>query len=229
MSSPTWTWLFDELRRDYVEATALDGNSTSSSGITALLSITMVFDRSVMRPRSPRRWPLVPPVTTALGAVMPACAAPAALRDDEPLHAADDHERGIPMQALDGEVFRIPAATHDLQGFDRERRGRVRREQLGHAGLEVAALAMISPDFGKHDLAPFLVFSRSQSPLLDEVSRGPSRHILGISAYYHDSAACLLRDGEDRCCSPGGALHPKEGDAAFPRHAVGKSTIARSL
>ena len=27
-------------------------------------------------------------------------------------------------------------------------------------------------------------------------SQSAPRHILGISAYYHDSAACLVRDGE---------------------------------
>ena len=31
-------------------------------------------------------------------------------------------------------------------------------------------------------------------------------HILGISAFYHDSAAALVRDGDD-CCSAGRAVH----------------------
>jgi carbamoyltransferase len=37
----------------------------------------------------------------------------------------------------------------------------------------------------------------------------PTR-ILGISAYYHDSAACLVEDGRIVAACAGGALHPEE-------------------
>jgi carbamoyltransferase len=45
-------------------------------------------------------------------------------------------------------------------------------------------------------------------------------HILGISAFYHDSAACLLRDGEIIAAAQEERFTRKKGDAAFPRHAV---------
>ncbi len=46
-------------------------------------------------------------------------------------------------------------------------------------------------------------------------------YILGISAYYHDSAAALLRDGEIVAAGIGGAVHPEEGRSAiFPARAV---------
>ena len=46
------------------------------------------------------------------------------------------------------------------------------------------------------------------------------RYILGISAYYHDSAACLLRDGEIVAAAQEERFTRKKGDAAFPRQAV---------
>jgi carbamoyltransferase len=45
-------------------------------------------------------------------------------------------------------------------------------------------------------------------------------YILGISAYYHDSAACLLRDGEIVAAAQEERFTRKKGDAAFPRQAV---------
>jgi carbamoyltransferase len=45
-------------------------------------------------------------------------------------------------------------------------------------------------------------------------------HILGISAYYHDSAACLLRDGEIVAAAQEERFTRRKGDAAFPRQAV---------
>jgi len=44
--------------------------------------------------------------------------------------------------------------------------------------------------------------------------------ILGISAYYHDSAACLLRDGEILAAAQEERFTRKKGDDAFPKHAV---------
>jgi carbamoyltransferase len=47
-----------------------------------------------------------------------------------------------------------------------------------------------------------------------------ARHILGISAFYHDSAACLLRDGEIVAAASEERFTRIKGDAAFPEHAV---------
>jgi len=44
--------------------------------------------------------------------------------------------------------------------------------------------------------------------------------ILGISAYYHDSAACLVRDGEIIAAAQEERFTRKKHDAEFPRHAV---------
>jgi len=45
-------------------------------------------------------------------------------------------------------------------------------------------------------------------------------HILGLSAFYHDSAACLLRDGEIIAAAQEERFTRKKGDPSFPRHAV---------
>ena len=45
-------------------------------------------------------------------------------------------------------------------------------------------------------------------------------NILGLSAYYHDSAACLLRDGEIVAAAQEERFTRKKGDAAFPHQAV---------
>ena len=45
-------------------------------------------------------------------------------------------------------------------------------------------------------------------------------HILGISAFYHDSAACLLRDGEIVAAAQEERFTRQKGDASFPAHAV---------
>ena len=44
--------------------------------------------------------------------------------------------------------------------------------------------------------------------------------ILGISAFYHDSAACLLRDGAILAAAQEERFTRKKGDASFPAHAV---------
>jgi carbamoyltransferase len=51
------------------------------------------------------------------------------------------------------------------------------------------------------------------------VSHGPE-YILGISAFYHDSAACLLRDDEIVAAASEERFTRKKGDAAFPARAV---------
>jgi carbamoyltransferase len=45
-------------------------------------------------------------------------------------------------------------------------------------------------------------------------------HILGISAYYHDSAACLVRDGVILGAAQEERFTRKKHDASFPRHAI---------
>ena len=45
-------------------------------------------------------------------------------------------------------------------------------------------------------------------------------HILGISAFYHDSAACLLRDGEIVAAAQEERFTRQKGDASFPARAV---------
>src|SRR5262245_12456396 len=47
-----------------------------------------------------------------------------------------------------------------------------------------------------------------------------SVHILGISAYYHDSAAALLADGEIVAAAQEERFTRKKHDARFPKHAV---------
>ncbi len=47
-----------------------------------------------------------------------------------------------------------------------------------------------------------------------------SQYILGISAFYHDSAACLLRDGEILAAAQEERFTRKKGDATFPHRAV---------
>ncbi len=49
---------------------------------------------------------------------------------------------------------------------------------------------------------------------------GQHHYILGISAFYHDSAACLLRDGEIVAAAQEERFTRKKGDARFPEHAI---------
>jgi carbamoyltransferase len=48
----------------------------------------------------------------------------------------------------------------------------------------------------------------------------PPRHILGISAYYHDAAAALLREGEIICAAQEERFTRKKNDPDFPRVAI---------
>jgi len=48
----------------------------------------------------------------------------------------------------------------------------------------------------------------------------PRMHVLGISAYYHDSAACLVRDGKIVAAAEEERFSRKKHDNGFPRHAV---------
>ena len=46
------------------------------------------------------------------------------------------------------------------------------------------------------------------------------RYILGLSAYYHDSAACILREGEIVAAAQEERFTRKKGDSSFPHRAV---------
>src|SRR5438309_1569246 len=48
----------------------------------------------------------------------------------------------------------------------------------------------------------------------------PEVNILGLSAFYHDSAACLVRDGEIIAAAQEERFTRKKHDASFPKHAV---------
>src|ERR1051326_8572698 len=45
-------------------------------------------------------------------------------------------------------------------------------------------------------------------------------NILGIAAYYHDSAACLVRDGDILAAAQEERFTRKKHDERFPRHAI---------
>ena len=45
-------------------------------------------------------------------------------------------------------------------------------------------------------------------------------YILGVSAFYHDSAACLLKDGEIIAAAQEERFTRKKHDSGFPHHAI---------
>lgn len=45
-------------------------------------------------------------------------------------------------------------------------------------------------------------------------------YILGVSAFYHDSAACLVRDGEILSAAQEERFTRKKHDPRFPRNAI---------
>ena len=44
--------------------------------------------------------------------------------------------------------------------------------------------------------------------------------ILGISAFYHDSAACIIKDGEIIAAAQEERFTRKKHDASFPHHSI---------
>ena len=48
----------------------------------------------------------------------------------------------------------------------------------------------------------------------------PPRHVLGISAYYHDAAAALLRDGRIVAAAQEERFTRIKNDPDFPRQAI---------
>jgi len=61
-----------------------------------------------------------------------------------------------------------------------------------------------------HYLLKISAQSRNQTPV----------NILGISAFYHDSAACLVRDGEVLAAAQEERFTRKKHDSRFPKHAI---------
>jgi carbamoyltransferase len=53
--------------------------------------------------------------------------------------------------------------------------------------------------------------------------------VLGISAYYHDSAAALLRDGHVVAAAQEERFTRKKHDAGFPRHAIAACLRAAAI
>ena len=47
-----------------------------------------------------------------------------------------------------------------------------------------------------------------------------STYILGLSAFYHDSAACLLKDGDIIAAAQEERFTRKKYDASFPHHSI---------
>ena len=47
-----------------------------------------------------------------------------------------------------------------------------------------------------------------------------SQYILGVSAFYHDAAACLLRDGELIAAAQEERFSRVKNDPSFPREAI---------
>lgn len=72
---------------------------------------------------------------------------------------------------------------------------------------------------------------RSTALLATLVAEGASlsttpQYILGISAFYHDSAAALLRDGEIVAAAQEERFTRQKGDASFPEHAkIGRAHV----
>src|ERR1700677_3527161 len=48
----------------------------------------------------------------------------------------------------------------------------------------------------------------------------PPRHVLGLSAYYHDAATALLRDGQIICAAQEERFTRKKNDPGFPVNAT---------
>src|SRR5215813_5580012 len=53
------------------------------------------------------------------------------------------------------------------------------------------------------------------------MSQEKKTHILGVSAYYHDSAACLVHNGHVVAAAQEERFTRKKFDARFPVHAIG--------
>ena len=54
-------------------------------------------------------------------------------------------------------------------------------------------------------------------------------NLLGISAYYHDSAACVVRDGEIVAAAQEERFTRRKHDARFPEHAIAACLASAGL
>src|SRR5439155_5773545 len=72
-------------------------------------------------------------------------------------------------------------------------------------------------------LGAIIIFSGGSvlAPLMYPFMYRPMRHILGISAYYHDSAAALLREGQIVAAAQEERFSRKKNDERFPHGAIG--------
>src|SRR5947209_2713442 len=61
---------------------------------------------------------------------------------------------------------------------------------------------------------------RASSPSRCALDIAGCMNVLGISAYYHDSAACLLRNGRIVAAAQEERFTRRRHDAGFPTHAV---------
>ncbi len=57
-------------------------------------------------------------------------------------------------------------------------------------------------------------------PGIPPLTRPTGKYVLGLSAYYHDSAACIVRDGEIIAAASEERFTRKKADERFPEHAV---------
>jgi carbamoyltransferase len=64
------------------------------------------------------------------------------------------------------------------------------------------------------------IVSESQRNFPAQELSGRTMYILGVSAYYHDSAACLVRDGHIVAAAQEERFTRKKFDARFPTHAI---------
>ena len=75
--------------------------------------------------------------------------------------------------------------------------------------------------FGKPARGPVNIICRSPNILLYKATAEQMMNILGISAFYHDSAACLLQDGTLVAAGQEERWSRKKHDYRFPRRAAG--------
>src|SRR5438132_1600621 len=58
------------------------------------------------------------------------------------------------------------------------------------------------------------------TPIVPAARPAKSTYVLGLSCFYHDSAAALLRDGEIIAAVQEERLSRKKHDSSFPNHAI---------
>jgi carbamoyltransferase len=89
-------------------------------------------------------------------------------------------------------------------------------------GRDVASSRLTSTPVVGLDGRPTSCKAVNHPLFLNRTVSGPmqAQYILGISAFYHDSAGCLLRDGEIVAAAQEERFTRKKGDPSFPVHAI---------